>query len=463
MSQIRTLICLFFFYLRLLVIDVPFRRFVFKPIPRESGERVIGLFHPNAADGGGGERVLWTIVQYLQRYRPQFSLVLYADTDCSVETLTSDASAHFGLSINASALRLVRITGLDALRPSRYRIFTLLFQLAVGGALARQALASGRPDVFLDTHGIPMAYPVAKMAGSRVGTYTHHPFVSSDMIWLVESRVSQFNNSKVISKSAVLTRVKVFYYKLVTTAYRFCGGAVDVSMANSQWTRAHVKAAWGLDPTVVYPLCTIDDLLDMPLEGRVSGQIVSVGQFRQEKNHELIVRAFASAVNGMTKADLARTSPSLVLVGSVRNDGDKAVLDSVNQLITDLKIETMVSIEANAPYPRVLALLASSQAAVHAMRDEHFGLVVIEAMAAGCLMIAHNSGGPREDIIADSGAGLLAETEAEYAAAMRQVWTDRLDGMRAQGRVRVQTVFTAELFKTGLLGAVDDMVRVCQR
>lgn len=41
--------------------------------------------------------------------------------------------------------------------------------------------------------------------------------------------------------------------------------------------------------------------------------------------------------------------------------------------------------------------------------------------AAGLVVIAHNSGGPRDDIIEPFGNGLLAETVEGYAEAIRTV------------------------------------------
>ena len=49
------------------------------------------------------------------------------------------------------------------------------------------------------------------------------------------------------------------------------------------------------------------------------------------------------------------------------------------------------------------------------MEDEHFGIVIVEYMAAGCIPIAHNSGGPRDDIVNVNECGYLATTVEEYA------------------------------------------------
>jgi alpha-1,2-mannosyltransferase len=54
------------------------------------------------------------------------------------------------------------------------------------------------------------------------------------------------------------------------------------------------------------------------------------------------------------------------------------------------------------------------------MRDEHFGISVVEFMAAGAVVIAHNSAGPAMDIVRSSGRrpdrchGWLVVSKAYY-------------------------------------------------
>ena len=40
---------------------------------------------------------------------------------------------------------------------------------------------------------------------------------------------------------------------------------------------------------------------------------------------------------------------------------------------------------------------------VHCAKDEHFGITIVEAMAAGCVPIVHDSGGPIEIVTNDVG------------------------------------------------------------
>lgn len=56
------------------------------------------------------------------------------------------------------------------------------------------------------------------------------------------------------------------------------------------------------------------------------------------------------------------------------------------------------------------------------MWNEHFGIGIVEMMAAGLIVVAHNSGGPASDIVHDKQTGFLAATADEYAEALHQAF-----------------------------------------
>lgn len=57
------------------------------------------------------------------------------------------------------------------------------------------------------------------------------------------------------------------------------------------------------------------------------------------------------------------------------------------------------------------------------MWNEHFGIGVVEMMAGGLLTVAHNSGGPKSDIVEPNQTGFLASTSDEYASALQEALT----------------------------------------
>ena len=53
------------------------------------------------------------------------------------------------------------------------------------------------------------------------------------------------------------------------------------------------------------------------------------------------------------------------------------------------------------------------------MEAEHFGISIVEMLAGGMLVLAHNSAGPRYDIIKDP--NFLASSEEEYYQKMQKI------------------------------------------
>jgi alpha-1,2-mannosyltransferase len=69
----------------------------------------------------------------------------------------------------------------------------------------------------------------------------------------------------------------------------------------------------------------------------------------------------------------------------------------------------------------IVDLFRKAKVAIHTMKAEHFGISCVEMMSAGLVTIAHDSAGPRMDIIGRSPepVGHLADTAEEYAALVK--------------------------------------------
>ncbi len=105
-------------------------------------------------------------------------------------------------------------------------------------------------------------------------------------------------------------------------------------MVNSSWTRQHISQLWWTlkKPSLVHPPCNVSHLAALPLDRKLKSLfLVSVAQFRPEKDHEKQLHAFSLA-RERAHADTQRT-PSLSseavmaarmkMVGSCRNGEDE--------------------------------------------------------------------------------------------------------------------------------------------
>ena len=185
----------------------------------------------------------------------------------------------------------------------------------------------------------------------------------------------------------------------------------------------------------IYPPCNTNHLLTIPLVCNDSDdhsststntstnnsrsaatvrqrKILSVGQFRPEKDHMLQLKALQlllqinetntnnnSNSNNNSSTRSKYDDVRLVLLGSVRNDEDAALVSNLQRCAEELKITSHVEFVINAPYNVLLDAYRTSGVGIHTMWNEHFGISIVEMMVAGVVVVAHKSGGPMTDIL----------------------------------------------------------------
>eukprot|EP00210_Caulerpa_lentillifera_P001520 g1458.t1 len=382
---------------------------------------------------------------------------------------------NFNLKLD-SPVELIPLKSVGFLDPGNYPSFTLLLQALGSVLVAWEALRSKTPEIFVDTSGWAFSYPLARLTGAKVCCYVHYPTISVDMLSRVRRRTALYNNSHFIANSTVLTTFKTIYYEMFSVLYGFCGLFAKVVMVNSSWTREHIWRLWWrrMPPTVVYPPVDTDALqaldLNRPLKELF---VISIGQFRPEKNHiwqlEAYHKALEKARTDSCSLESHRVlSSRLKIVGSCRNETDSQRLRQLKELARKLEIEEHVVFLENVPFDELKTLLANAVAGLHTMVDEHFGICVVEYMAAGLIPIAHNSGGPKMDILNLSNTallqgrciGYLESTLEGYARAIYTVLgMDEEDRLRIAQAAREQaSLFSQENFQNGFLQVMADVL-----
>lgn len=395
-------------------------------------EYAVGFFHPYTNDGGGGERVLWCAVRALQQEDPDLDCVIYTGDEATPESLAARAFHQFGVTLS-SFPKVVRLQRRFWVEPRTYPYFTLMGQSLGSMVLGMEALTKFTPLIFFDTSGYAFTYPLARAFGCKVVCYTHYPTINSDMLARVLGRTSSYNNNVVIARSLLLSLLKAMYYLFMTLLYGLVGRCTHLAMVNSSWTQSHIQKLWRISERVVrvYPPCDTHNLQALSL-ARSTDNIffISVAQFRPEKAHGVQLEAFARIMQQLHAGDFSGRSKNgsvrLKLVGSCRHKEDEERVEKLKLRCSELGIEEQVDFLINVPYRQLVELLGGAIAGLHSMIDEHFGIVVVEYMAAGAIPIAHNSAGPRMDIVVEQDGqrtGFLAVSVDEFAVAMMMVLT----------------------------------------
>lgn len=290
-----------------------------------SGRQLVGIFHPYCNAGGGGERVLWAIVQVLQTKFPALDVVVYTgDVNTTPEQMVSNVSQNLKMDL-VRVPRFVFLHQRKWVEAERYPVCTLLGQSVGSVVLGIEALIKCTPDYFIDTMGYSFTYPLFKVvAGCSVASYTHYPTISSDMLHLVSNSDASYNNRPLIARSPLFTTCKLLYYHLFAIAYGFSGRFADLIMVNSHWTRDHIISMWRLPQRthLMFPPCDTSAFQSLSLEQKQRFTVVSVAQFRPEKDHKTQLLVFKRFTE-MVAHEPGSSSSQLVLIGSCRNQEDE--------------------------------------------------------------------------------------------------------------------------------------------
>jgi alpha-1,2-mannosyltransferase len=152
-------------------------------------------------------------------------------------------------------------------------------------------------------------------------------------------------------------------------------------IANSRFTAERTENQLGLAPIVIYPPVNVEMFCGSNSSSFKKNLIVTVSRFSSEKNLEDIP-IIAKKVNA-----------DFVILGSIE---DTVIYRKILGLIREHSLKDKVKLILNASLDTKIDLLQKAKVYLNPMHSEHFGISIVEGMAAGGIPIVHDSGGPRE-------------------------------------------------------------------
>ncbi|VDL95968.1 unnamed protein product [Schistocephalus solidus] len=236
--------------------------------------------------------------------------------------------------------------------------------------------------IFVDQVSAPL--PILRLFGFKVATvfYGHFP----DMLLASHASTMRRAYRSFVDKFEELTTV-----------------VADVIVVNSNFTaetfKKTFKSLHSRELKVLYPVPNFDNLYFVLVS---TGKVIflSINRYERKKNISLSLRSLG---------DIRPNDVQLVHVGGY----DSRVKENVEHYreLFDLISEQVTLLRSCTSDVKAL-LIAASHAVIYTPHREHFGIVPIEAMFLWRPVIALNSGGPKETIIAGK-TGFLCDCEPE--------------------------------------------------
>lgn len=382
--------------------------------------------------------MLWAAIRATQARWPGAVCVVYTgDHDVDKDMILRRVSDRFNIHLHPPTIHFSYLSLRRFVLSSTWPYFTLLGQSIGSVILAYDAFTLLVPDIFVDTMGYAFALGLSKFLFADVptGAYVHYPTISTDMLQSLSASTDSGKGLNAGSGSGLKGALKSRYWHLFAALYSWVGGSVDVVMTNSTWTQRHVHQLWDKsrtrkgrknEITVVFPPVAVEELEEQievspQSESKRGSYLLYIAQFRPEKNHTLILKAFAELISSPpydAKSEHVDTSqiPKLILIGSVRDSDDARRVYNLRLLAHELQIKDHVDFVCDASWPQILSWLTKASVGVNSMWNEHFGIGVVEYQAAGLISVVNNSGGPKLDIVVDSGDGPTGEQPSGFTA-----------------------------------------------
>lgn len=233
-------------------------------------------------------------------------------------------------------------------------------------------------DVIINTHGDALPYRISGNVPYLL--YLHFP------TFLMNSAGGYGSNKY---RKSFFWRAYFKPYSIITRSLATrTAKRSNLILTNSAFSREAIREAFpGVQPYVLYPPVDTERFFSaysQPINTR-EAKVLVVSRFSPEKRIENAIK-IAHLLGGKTKFQI---------VGSLMPT-NRAYFKELKQMIEMYGLTEAVNLTPNASNEELIHSMSSSIVYLHTMIGEHFGVSIVEAMAAGLLPIVPSYGGCSE-------------------------------------------------------------------
>lgn len=179
-------------------------------------------------------------------------------------------------------------------------------------------------------------------------------------------------------------------WKAYSQTYKILSSFIDnirpsILLTNSKFTQQVIKKYLNRKSLILHPPVEVKKYLSKTTKRK--NHVITISKFTPKRNLHKI-----PLIAQLTK------NTKFIIVGVA----DQYSSETIKNLLKDIQrcgVENRVVLLFNVSHSALIDLLVHAKAYLHTVPFEHFGISIIEAMAAGCVPIVHKSGGPWLDIL----------------------------------------------------------------
>lgn len=330
------------------------------------------VVHNTLNSVGGGERVCLAVIEALKEIGYNVTLVTVEPTDwIKVESMIGAGS-------------IIRPDEEEPIAPFRVRSFGIYMRLLTFLKL----LDKSKWSLIVNTHGDVLP-------------------ISSDIIYMHYPTFALLRETPVNLKYQ-----KSLFWRVYFTPYEAIQGMLAkrmkcrVLLTNSEYSADAIRRHTGVNAMILYPPVEIEDFLKVSDITEREDIVVLCGRFSPEKNYELAL-------------DIAQELPHIdfKIIGASSGKISQAYFNKLRKIIEEKRLKN-VELLRDVPRSRQIGIYSKSKVFLHTMIGEHFGIAIVESMAAGLVPVVHRSGGAWNDIIFKGKYGFGFSTRDEVVEVL---------------------------------------------
>ena len=265
-------------------------------------------------------------------------------------------------------------------------------------------------DITINTNGDAAPYYHPSFSKDNAITYCHFPstkyHIESENIFYLKTDLGMtersivfsdnndyedINNPKNCKTKPHFSRRKEYFEILKYGYWNLMRNSTVIT--NSEFSRRAIVNAFGLDHIyILSPPIDIDTFRNVALmangDDETNDTILVISRIAPHKNIENAIKlAKILKDNNVGKG--------MKIVGNLYYYFFD-YYSELKQMVLDLGLTDYITFEINASLDKLLSIIRESRVYFHPMIGEHFGMAVLEAMAAGLIPVVPNEGGLTE-------------------------------------------------------------------